>query len=166
MNAPKHIEIALATLIRDYAGLPPGVTIRAWQTLEADATWSEAEDRTFPMIEVRCSPPIVDENQHTLQSQAAILIGTQTADDKDHADISHIYGLVQETIDRFFSQRPGRSPGAEFNTFTSVMENAVGPASFLFNGLTFGEPITPYEDRGAALIGLTLVIHYTRSDFN
>lgn len=165
MNAPKHIEIALARLIRDHAGLPDGVTIRAWQTLDADATWSEAEDRTFPMIEVRCSPPVVDENQHTLQVQAGIIIGTQTADDKSHDEISHIYGLVQAAIDRFFIQRPGRTPGAELNTFTSVMDGSVGPANFRLNGLTYGEPITPYEDRGAALIGLTLVIHYTRDDF-
>lgn len=165
MNTPASIELAIATLIRDNANLPTGVTIRAWQTLEHDATWDNEQDRTFPMIEVRCSPPRTDDNQSTLSVDCGILIGTMTADDKNHAVISDMYSEVQDVIDRLYSQFRLQSFGNEYDQFVSVMADNIAASKFRLGGFSYGDPQVPFEDRGANMIGITLTIHFSRDDF-
>jgi len=165
MNIPASIELAISKIIRDQSNLPDGVTIRAWQSVDADATWDSDQDRTFPMIETRCSPPRTDENQATLSVDCAILIGTMTADDKNHAIISDIYSEVQDTIDRLYSQFRLQSFSTEYNQFVSVMSENVAASKFRLGGFSYGDPQVPFEDRGANMIGITLTIHYARDDF-
>jgi len=170
MNVPKAIELAMAETIRKYAEMGEDVTIRAWQSLASDGSWKENPDRTFPMIDVRCSPPQTDDNQSTLQVQCSILMGTKTDDDKDHAFISAMYEAVQGACDNMFSQfrtTTGLTYTAdtEISDFLdSVIVNA-GADAFQFGGLTFGEGLAPADDGGINMIGITMVIHYSRSDF-
>jgi hypothetical protein len=165
MNIAKLTEIALADVIRDHADLPDGVSIRAWQTLGHDATWNPAVDREFPMIEIRSSPPRTDDNQSTLAIETAIIIGNQNADDKDHAVISHIYGAVQETMDRLYAAFRSGSANAEMTTFASAMAAAEAGGRFNFGGFSYGAPLAPFEERSAVMLGITLVTHYSRNDF-
>jgi hypothetical protein len=165
MNTAKAIELALVAVIRDHANLPPGVTIRAWQTLRADATWDEAQDRTFPLIEIRASPPRMDANAVTMETQVSALIGTMTADDKDHAQISDIYSEVQAVMDRLYSQFRLSAPGDEYNLFETVMAANVTPGTWSLGGFSYGEPLSPAEDAGANIIGIGLMVHHSNDNF-
>lgn len=170
MNTTKAIELAMAETIREYAEMGEAVTIRAWQSLASDGSWKKNPDRTFPMIDVRCSPPKIDDNESTLAVECAILMGTKTDDDKDHAFISAMYEAVQGVCDNLFSQFR-TTTGSEYTSDTeisdflaSVVANT-SAAAFQFGGLTFGDGLAPADDGGINMIGITLIVHYGRSDF-
>jgi len=170
MNVSKAIEIAMAETIRKYAEMGKGVTVRAWQSLASDGSWKENPDRTFPMIDVRCSPPKTDDNESTLAVECSVLMGTKTDDDKDHAFISAMYEAVQGVCDNLFSQFRNAT-GSTYTADTeiadflaSVIAN-VTAAGFNFGGFTFGDGLAPADDGGINMIGITMVIHYSRSDF-
>lgn len=167
MNTPKAIEIAIGTVIREFADLPQGVTIRTWQDLTSDATWDAAKDRTFPLIDIRCSPPKTDETQATLAADCAILIGTMASDDKSHAVISQIYEETQAVLDRLFSQfrRNVSEDENELGRFLGLMEENTDEGAFQFGGFTFSGSLTAYEDGNANMMGITLTVHYGRADF-
>lgn len=169
MNVPKAIELVMAETIRKYAEMGEDVTIRAWQSLAADGSWQDNPDRKFPMIDVRCSPPQSDDNQSTFQVPCAILFGTKTDDDKDHAFISAMYEAGQGLCDTLFSQfRSGTFTGTgkeEIVYFLSRVESEAGADNFQFGGFSFGEGLAPADDSGINMIGITLITHYARSDF-
>ena len=166
MNIPRAIEIAVAEVIRKYAQLGEGVTIRAWQSLAVDGSWTAATDRAFPVIDVRCGPPKTDDNQATLAVECAILMGTKTDDDKDHAVISAMYEAVQGLIDTIYAQfRTGTFTGTEIAYLLARIEAESSANAFQFGGLTFGDGLAPVDDDGVNMIGITLTFHYGRSDF-
>ena len=166
MNTTKAIELAMAETIRKYATLGATVTVRAWQSLEADGSWKENPDRSFPMIDVRCSPPKTDDNESTRQVECAILMGTKTDDDKSHAFISDMYTAVQGLCDTLFSQfRSGTFDGTEIAYFLARVVAETSADAFQFGGLTFGDGLAPADDAGINMIGITLIVHYGRSDF-
>jgi hypothetical protein len=166
MNIPRAIEIALSEVIRKYAELGEGVTIRAWQSLAADGSWLEGTDRAFPVIDVRCSPPRTDNNQATLAVECAILMGTKTDDDKNHAIISAMYEAVQGVLDTMYVQfRSGNFTWAEIAYFLARVEAESSATAFQFGGLTFGDGLAPVDEDGINMIGITLTVHYSRSDF-
>lgn len=151
--------------IRAYCEVGAGVTIRAWQSLVSDGSWKTAPDRAFPMVDVRCTPPRTDDNQATLAVECAVLMGTKTDDDKDHAVVSALYEAVQGLIDTLFSQfRQGTTTGAAAFFIDKIAEYA-GASAFEFGGLTFGDGFGPEDDNGINMIGVTLNVHYSRSDF-
>jgi len=166
MNTTKAIELAMAETLRKYAQMGEDVTIRAWQSLPADGSWKEHPDRKFPMIDVRCSAPGHDDNESTLQVQCAILMGTNTDDDKSHAFISGMYEAVQDVCDTLFAQyRTGVFTGTELAYFLARVVAETSTDLFQFGGLTFGDGLAPADDGGINTIGITMVVHYGRSDF-
>jgi hypothetical protein len=176
MNISKAIELAMAETIRKYAQLGEEITIRAWQSLEADGSWKENPDRSFPMIDVRCSPPKTDDNESTQQVECAILFGTKTDDDKSHAFISAMYEAGQGVCDKLFSQFRSENTnvytGAEISYFLAGVKNdpvsgekRASAASFEFGGFTFREGLSPSDDNGVNMIGITMIVHFGRSDF-
>jgi len=170
MNVSKAIELAMAETIRKYAEMGEDVTIRAWQSLASDGSWLEHPDRVFPMIDVRCGPPRTDDNQSTLAVECSILMGTKTDDDKDHAFISAMYEAVQGVCDNMFSQfrtTAGSTYTAdtELYDFLDRVVTEAGASAFEFGGLTFGDGLSPADDGGINMIGITMVIHFGRSDF-
>jgi len=170
MNVTKAIELAVAETIRKFAEMGEDVTIRAWQSLASDGSWKKDPDRKFPLIDVRCSPPKTDDNESTLQVECAILMGTNTDDDKDHAFISAMYEAVQGVCDNLFSQfrtTAGDTYTADteiYDFLASVLANTSADA-FQFGGFTFGDGLAPADDGGINMIGITLIVHYGRSDF-
>jgi hypothetical protein len=93
-------------------------------------------------------------------------MGTKTDDDKDHAFISGMYEAVQGVCDSLFSVfRSGTLTTEPFSTFQARVVAEVGSTAFRFGGLTFGEGLAPADDGGINMIGITLVVHYSRSDF-
>ena len=166
MNTTKAIELAMSETIRKYAQLGEAVTIRAWQSLEADGSWEENKDRTFPMIDVRCSPPKTDDNESTQQVECAILFGTKTDDDKSHAFVSAMYEAGQGVCDTLFSQfRSGVFTGDEIAYFLAKVVAETSSDAFQFGGFTFGDGLSPADDGGVNMIGITLIVHFGRSDF-
>jgi len=170
MNVPKAVELAMAEVIRKYAEMGEDVTIRAWQSLPSDGSWKIDPDRKFPMIDVRCGPPKTDDNESTRTVECSILMGTKTDDDKDHAFISAMYEAVQGVCDNLFSQFHTTS-GSTYTADTeiadflaSVVKNATA-AKFNFGGFTFGEGLSPADDGGVNMIGITMIVHFGRSDF-
>jgi len=104
VNVARAIELAYAQTLREYAELGAGCAVRAWQSLRNDPTWDVEKDRTFPMVDVRVSAPRFDDNAHTMYCEAAVLCGTKTDDDIDHAAIQSLYGAVQGVCDLLYAQ--------------------------------------------------------------
>jgi len=166
MNVAKAIEIALANTLRRFGNLTPDVLVRAWQSLDTDPRWSEDVDRDFPMVDVRCAPYRVDDNQSTLSNDCAILCGTISKDDQTHAAVSKLHDDVQGVIDRLFSQFRLNADGAELTFFKAEMLRLMASANrFTFGGFTIGDPLAPTDQNGISLIGISLVVHYSRADF-
>jgi len=166
MKVNQAIELAMAETIRAYAQMGANVTIRAWRSLEADGSWKENPDRKFPMIDVRCSTPGHDDNESTLQVQCAILMGTNTDDDKSHAFISGMEDAVQGVCDTLFAQyKTGVFTGTELAYFLARVVAETSTDAFQFGGLTFGDGLAPADDSGINTIGITMIVHYGRSDF-
>ena len=166
MKVNQAIELAMAETLRKYAQMGANVTIRAWRSLEADGSWKENPDRKFPMIDVRCSAPKTDDNESTLQVECAILMGTNTDDDKSHAFIAGMEDAVQGVCDTLFAQfRTGVFTGDEIAYFLARVLAETSADAFQFGGLTFGDGLAPADDNGINMIGITMIVHYGRSDF-
>ena len=168
MNVSKAIEIAFAEVIRDHAEIGEDVVIRPWQTLAADGSWAENPDRAFPVIDIRCGPPMTDGNQTTLSVECSILMGTKTDDDKDHAFVSQMYEAVQELCDTLFAQfRNGAGTYSEdpLKQFLDSITANSGATLFGFGGFTFAEGLAPVDENGINMVGIAMVTHYSRADF-
>lgn len=164
MNVPKAFEIALAKTIREYAEIGEGVTIRAWQALRTDAYWNEDTDRQFPMIDIRCSPPMPDEVQATLVCECGVLMGTNADDDRDHAGISQLYEAVHGLLDTLFSQFR-QSESEELAYFMAEIEAALD-MEFDLGGFTFGQGLAPNDEGGINMIGTTFRLHYHNAAYD
>ncbi len=166
MNVSKAIELAFAEAIRENAEIGEGVTVRAWQSLEADGSWKENPDRAFPMVDIRCSPPRMDDSQTTLQVECAILMGTKTDDDKSHAFVSQMYDAIQKVCDDLFSDfRQADENSEPLKTWLATVAANVESGAFGFGGFTFGEGMAPMDDGGVNMIGITMVVHYSKTGF-
>jgi len=166
MNVAKAIELAAARVLRTYATLGAGTSVRAWQSIPVDGSWDKDQDRTLPMIDVRCSPPSTGEAQSIMTADMLLLCRTKTDDDRDHAFISAMYGAVQGVCDSMFSQFRLGTDGDELTAFKAALSSELGDT---FNtasiGLTWGDSATPYEDGSENVIGIGMIIHYSRTDF-
>jgi len=160
MNDAQAIEIALAETMRAHAAIGAGVALRPWQSLRAYAT-GKSIARVFPCLDIRCTPPALDESQATHNCAASIMAGTLADADADHAIVSALYEAAQGTCERLFAQQRG-SGGAEIDTFTaSLAENA---ANIRLGGFTFDMGFAPYDEDGVNMIGITFRVHYSRAD--
>jgi len=166
MNIPKAIEQAMSFVLKKHAELGKGVMLRAYQSLADDPYWSPSTDLYFPMVDIRCSPPRTDQTQTTLVCECAMLCGTNAQDDKDHAFISSLYEAVEGVVTNIFAQyRHGTTGGIYAEFVAKVVELVDDAAKFNFGGLTLGEPLAPHDESGVNMIGLTLAVHYSRSDY-
>ena len=166
MNVPKAVELAFAESIRNNAEMGESVTIRAWQSLAADGSWTAPPDRSFPMVDVRCGPPRTDESQTTLQVECAILMGTKTDDDESHAFISNMYDAIQQVCDSLFSKfRTSALTTGPLVTWLATVAANTESGDFGFGGYTFGEGLPPTDDGGINMIGITMIVHYSNANF-
>jgi hypothetical protein len=95
--------------------------------------------------------------------ECAVLCGTKTDDDKDHAVISSIYGEVQRVLDLLYSQFIGTA-GEEYAAFSDALAAEAGDG-FNLGGLSWGTPAAPYDDGGINMIGISIRVHFSRADF-
>lgn len=165
MNVAGAIELALSRTVAEYGSVPYGTALRPWQTPAEDPTWNEAGDRTFPLVEFRCAPPTFDDNQSTLQSSCAVLIGEIASDDRDRARISLIYERIYAVVYALFKQFRTGVNGNEKELFESQMGALVDASEYVFGGFSIAEPLAPYEADGKNYIGVSLVVHYSNADF-
>jgi len=163
MNVAKIIEQAVSRTIRDHAELSADVVIRAWQTLDDDHTWDAALDRTFPMIDVRCGAPTVEEDQKSMRASCMVRCATKTDDDRDHATISEIFGAVQGVMEEVFFDFANGTEGGALDTMTGHL-GALSANKILFGGVTSMDFTEPYDDGGLNMIGTGLRIHFMRSE--
>jgi hypothetical protein len=163
MNAARAIELAYASIIRNLCEMGSGVKIRAWQSLKSDVGYDSKQDRSFPAIDIRATPPATDDNERTYYSDCAIICITDSNDDKDHAQISALYGAVQECCDSLFAQFTRGETGNHKTQFLQVLSDEAGTA-FNFCGLSWAAASAPYNDDGNNAIGFTMRVHFTRSD--
>jgi hypothetical protein len=168
MNVAKSFEIALARTVRAYAdGLGGDTVIRCWQSMREDQLWNkDGVDRTMPAISIKATPQRTMEDQVTLSCDAVLDILTNTADDQDHAVISEIYAGVQGVLDNLAAQWKSGT-GDEYAVFTTAMAEALGndASVYSFGGFAFGEAPSPFDDDGFNAIGVSFVLHFSRSDF-
>jgi len=162
MNIPKAYELALATVIREFADVGPGFVFRCWQTLRNDPSWkvTSGADRTRYTIDIRSAPPVSDEGPSNRTVTAIIEARAKTEDDQDHAKISTAYDAIQEAVDKLHDQFYG-TEGDELTRFLELMQEECG-ATFGFGGLTFTDGTAPYDDDGYSVIGIGLTAHYSR----
>lgn len=165
MNVPKAVEIAIAAVLRKRE-LGASVLLRCWQNLRADGSWKPSTDRSFPVVDIRCSPPTPDTlARTTLIASCQILCGTNADDDRDHAFISKLYEECQTACDLLYAQARGTA-GTELNDFTTALNDLLGTelGNFNFDGFQFGDSIAPYDDDGVNAVGFTMQVHYSRND--
>jgi hypothetical protein len=166
MNVAKAIELAFADLIRKQE-LGAGVHVRAWQSLRADTTWDVTKDREFPAVDIRTAPQQFDMDAgSTMFCETAILCGTVADDDRDHAAVSALYEAVQGACDALYADFRGGT-GTLLTAFVAAITLALGSegVKFSFGGLTFGGSMAPYDEGGSNMLGLTMRVHFSRSDF-
>jgi hypothetical protein len=166
-NFPKLFEGALAAAFVQTAELASLPRIRTWQAIDADGRWSPNADRVFPAVDIRAAPPRPDDNAHAQMVSVAITIGTEAADDPTHAMMASIYEAVQAVVDSLYSdflmQRESGPERAAFDAYLADQGQS-GHVIPAVSGFTLGEPVAPYLDGGVNVIGLELVVHYSRSD--
>jgi hypothetical protein len=164
MNEPKAIEAAVASVIREYAVIGASTHVRTWQSIRHDGSWDAETDREFPLVDIRVTPPIVEDGQCNLIAECAVRCATKTDDDADHAAVSELYAEVKAAVDRMFGQFRRRTDGPELARLKADMSLALG-ADFEFSGLTWGAGIAPYNDGGLSVIGFHIQVRYIRKDF-
>jgi len=164
MNVPKAIEKAVAKMFRSYGNLGAGVLIRPWQSLDYDGSWKKDIDREFPVVDIRFAPERTEENQHTFISEGTILFGTFTQDDKSHSFLSAMYGgghdVLRDIFRGFLGETGVSRYVTRYNEFKSLIENELG-SPFALGGITFAEPLAPYDDGGVNKIGIGYNIHFS-----
>ena len=162
MNVPKAIETAVAAMLRKYAELGAKTVIRPFQNLNYDGTWDKTKDRELPVLDIRFAPERVDETQATFVSEGSVLIGTHVQDDKNHAELSTIYGETHDVLRDIFRGFRGEIDTAKYDEFKALIaiEADIG-STFEIGGITFGEPLAPYDDGNVNMIGIGFNIHFS-----
>ena len=169
MNIPLALETALSETLRAKGQLVSGVVIRTWQSLRNDSGIDRDGSRQFPMIDIRATPPMTADDQATLHSTIAIECKTLVDDDRERLQIQQLYAGVQDVCDEMFGdfRTSGCEPagGTALRLFLDVIAADPENAFFQFGGLTFEEPLSPFDDDGRNSIGISMRVHYSRSDW-
>ena len=168
INIPKAFEGAVAATIVATADLKELPRLRTWQAVDSDARWSPAQDRKFPLYELRASPPLLSEEAGaTLMCPVNIQIGTNAADDKTHRNVALYYAAAQQVIDNLYAQYRSGTAGDERDAFDAHMSNKEPDvaATIEIGGFSHGDGFEPFEEEGVNFIGVSLIIHYSRSDY-
>ena len=166
INVPAAYEQALATILRGHFDVGKDTVIRAWQNLRQDSSWADSPtgDRKAQTIDIRATPPALDENQVNYTTTAEIECRVKAADDRDHAIIRAMYEACQEMLDTLFDQfRYGVTEGDTdlLAAFDAVILAECG-ATVGRGGLTFGDGTTPWEEDGYNCIAVSFVYSYSR----
>jgi hypothetical protein len=93
-------------------------------------------------------------------------ISTLASDDKTHKNVSVYYATAQQVIDNLYAQYRN-TEGAElnaFNTYLSDKEPVVDDL-IVIGGFSHGDGLSPFEEDGVNVIGVTLIVHYSRADY-
>jgi len=164
MNIALAYETALATVIRQYADIGGDTHIRVWRNLRFDHRWKENEDRHFPCVDIRAGIAEPGNDQHTLRLEGQVQCYTNTADDQSHSVISGILEEVHDVLNKLFYGALSGTGNDEFTLFDATMTELCG-SDYHFGGFTFGTGIMPMDEAGFNAAGLSLVLHYQRSDY-
>ena len=166
MKIPQTIEKALADIIKTYP-IGAQTMIRCWHIIRNDYKWKSDTDRVLPCIDLRCAPMTLDATAgSSAVSEIQITIQTQAEDDEDHKMIADIESAVQEAVDSLYSSfRHIRSSpaNAKYIAFKAAIDSAC--TSVKIGGITLGAPLMPFDEDGLNTVGITLSVHYHRSDF-
>jgi len=169
MNTPKIFEGALAATIVATADLTDLPRIRTWQAIDQnDARWTPVDDRTFPVFDIKGRPPTNADDGLESTVALVILVGTHADGDKTHEKASLYYAVMQKLIENLYAQQRKNTTGAERNAWNTYIEDNFPVENAIFNGsvaFTMGDGQDPYEDAGINQIGLTLLVHYHRTDW-
>lgn len=162
-NIPAAFEAALAATIRQHANIGGETVIRVWQNLRTDAAWSidDAADRELPLIDIRATPPMRDDNGHTLQVSATIEIRTDGNDDADHLTAASMYQETQTVLDAIYDAWMDGDNSDDIKTAFDATLQELAPG-FRYGGLTFEDAGAPYDDNGVNSISVVFTMHYSR----
>ncbi len=160
MNTPKAIELALASMIRQYGAIGSKTLVRPWQSLNTEGAFDPKSDRTFPCVDIRVSPPMTadGESQATFMCQGTIGIYTYVSDDPNHQQASAIYAEVFEVLQSIHRAMFGFTAADRWNEFVALVVANGGDSP---GGVTFGSPLPPAEDAGLNEIGIGFDVHYS-----
>jgi hypothetical protein len=164
MNIPRAIETAFCEVLRARAEIGAGTVLRSWQSLNADAAWTENKDRKFPCVDVRCSPPAHPDAMPNGSAECALLFCSKIDDDRTHAKVSELYEAGQSILDAMFSQFRKRTDGEELTQFKASLAESLGD-DFEFSAIQWGDPVAPYTDAGISIIGLRVRVVFIRKNY-
>lgn len=163
MTISRAIEIAVYELIKTRA-IGEGTLVRCWHGMRTDSRWDEKRDRILPSIDIRCYPPVTDDNKVTLTCQCAIDIRTLAEQDRTHERIEMIEDAVQSALDELYSQFRAGATGEIFAAFESSIKNGFTAVQSV-GGLELSQGTNPSDDDGANTVGMVLGVQYSRADF-
>jgi hypothetical protein len=166
-NVPRALEGATAATLQQTADLATMPRIRTGQAVDADGRWSPAADRVFPLYDLRAAPPTLSEEAGaTLLCPVEIQISTLASDDKTHEKLGIYYATAQQVIDRLYAQyrNAGGTELDAFNTYLSDKEPVVDDL-IAIGGFSHGNGLGLFEEDGVNVMGITLIVHYSRADY-
>ncbi len=159
INIPDAFEKATATMIRKYAEIGPGVTIRCWQSLRFDGSWDSEKDKTCPYIDIRFAPEAVDDTQSTAVCNGGIGMATKTSDDRDHAAIKALYMAVHQVLRDIFKEFMARTTDGKYDEFVALVKDFTdGEVEHV--SVRFTEPEPPSDDGGDNVISIGFAGHF------
>lgn len=163
MNVPKTTETAFADALTNFA-IGEKTVIRCWHNLEKDQKWSLEYDRVFPCIDLRAWIKPYPNLSSAMMCEIQAIAYTKVADDQSHFVLNGIEQAIQECIDTLYAGHRGNDTTGLYASFTSAIE---ADCSINIGGIQLGEPLPPDEDgEGRNYVGLTLIVSYSRNDFN
>ena len=168
-NIERGIEMCFWSVFRTHCTFPTGTVVRPWQTLDADDKWAGDAvkgDRTFPLVSVACSPTAQDpENFRTGHTTAQIAMLTDADEDQSHDSISTLYTALIATLNNLYGDYTKQTlTGAEYVTWAAGW-TAYVPSTCTFGGFIWGPPSPPETIDAVNAIGVSMEVHYSRSDF-
>lgn len=164
MNTPKAIEIAMTTMIRQYAELGSDTLVRPWQSLDFEGAFHPGDDRTFPCIDIRFAPDTYNQDQATLQCIGSMEARSRAEDDPDHQQVSAMYESIHGVALLIFADFMGRVTGENaglYAEFKALVLSLTGNQC-LVGGITLESGTPPMMDeQNQNVIGLGFGVHFS-----
>lgn len=161
MNIAAAIEESVRDALAASAALPDGARAIAWQSPAGTASWSPDDDRVFPLLDIRCSPPGAEEDDQTaLYCDVQISALSKVALDRDRASVAALYAVAEALVLSLCCARYAGHTAA-WDAFCTAL--ACRAPRLLPGGATLLEGSAPTESSSLYSIGTACRIHFTYS---
>jgi len=144
-----------------------GISIRTWQSIDADGRWDPNSDRKLPLLDIRASTPEVSVEDLSRKIDLNVTCSTNSSDDQTHTTISMMYDSVLSVIETIFSDYRAGNYNSSSNPITKAFREALenqlfdGP-QIVVGGFEIIGGNMPETSEGLNTISAGISVHYYR----